>query len=607
MILTQIGIIVISIAVLIACIFLVSKFQNWFAKNRLILLFILLVLGMALYGFGYLIKYPDAKVSAVLMAIISTGRMLIFENDFEAISEQVAGIPYFNLLFSLCMSLTMLTVGMVALSYTGYRALCKIQLGFLRIFTFHKKIYVFSQMNERAMLLAKDIKKSQSPGIVLFLVPVVEEEEEKLLLEKEASAQGFLVIPSRKEVGIEIQLLFKGFESKQFYLFLIGEEMDNFSICGELEREHQKNGLSVKDLNSYVWIQNSEFATVLDQNKFSFMDIHCIHEEELCVRKYFSETTIREFRSGSNLRIGLIGWNDLAKQLLNYAIMLGQFQEGIIEITLVDQEIEDKSAMYFVQNPEIGKVASFRLVDSKESSKDFYQTTDILSSELDLVFYLNENIEVAATLSRRFAGNDSQCKFACYFGDKPQYQEVLRGDIFQSVQVFGDWQKLYTKDLIVAETLDCLAKSFHQFYASLYNDSRKWDTISLFEKQSNRALALSIQSKLYDLGLQYAKGDDITLFEEQVNRKEILEKLTLEEHLRWNAFYFVNGYATLDMNNSERKAKDTFAKKHVCLVSFEELLKVEAIFEKDYQGMDQYLVLQIGNVLKQAGFGIYSR
>lgn len=93
MLLSQLGIIIASIAAIIVCIFLVSKFQNWFTKNRLILLFILLAFGMILYGYGYLIKYPESRISAVLMAVFSTGRMLVLENDYESISAGVEHLP----------------------------------------------------------------------------------------------------------------------------------------------------------------------------------------------------------------------------------------------------------------------------------------------------------------------------------------------------------------------------------------------------------------------------------------------------------------------------------------------------------------------------------
>ena len=48
---------------------------------------------MILYGYGYLIKYPESKISAVLMAVFSTGRMLVLENDYESISAGVEHLP----------------------------------------------------------------------------------------------------------------------------------------------------------------------------------------------------------------------------------------------------------------------------------------------------------------------------------------------------------------------------------------------------------------------------------------------------------------------------------------------------------------------------------
>lgn len=125
-----------------------------------------------------------------------------------------------------------------------------------------------------------------------------------------------------------------------------------------------------------------------------------------------------------------------------------------------------------------------------------------------------------------------------------------------------------------------------------------------FEKQSNRALALHIQTKLYSIGLQLVEGGRVTLYEERIRDQEVLEYLAKGEHLRWNAFSFVNGWRTMtDIENHDRN-KDAIAKTHSCPVDWDELDKVRARFGRDYKEMDRHLIRNIGNVLKAAGYGV---
>ena len=223
---------------------------------------------------------------------------------------------------------------------------------------------------------------------------------------------------------------------------------------------------------------------------------------------------------------------------------------------------------------------------------------------MDYVFYVNQNLTALTELYRLKQRNCAKTKICCYFAEKPEYEKMLSTKPFAWIHFFGNWQELYVDDLIIDEKLDCLAKGFHKYYSELYQDERRWEDISLFEKQSNRALALSIQTKLQGIGLCYKVGTSIALYEEKIKEKELLLQLTKEEHLRWNAFYFSNGWRTLALDLKKPVNKKAVTKEHICLVSFEELITIGEVFGKDYQEADRHLMINLGKVLQQAGFGI---
>jgi nitroreductase len=174
-----------SILIVIFGVFMVSKYQLWFTRHRLKFISVFMVLGIIIYTIGYLSKKPVSYFSSALMAIFSTGRMFVFENDISSFENEVARIPYYNIIFGLIMTFSMLTTGMIVLSFFGYRVLCKIQLEFIRFFAKKKPVYIFTKLNKKVLLLADDIKKHNKKSIIIFLVDDVDATDEDKKIENE--------------------------------------------------------------------------------------------------------------------------------------------------------------------------------------------------------------------------------------------------------------------------------------------------------------------------------------------------------------------------------------------------------------------------------------
>ena len=334
----------------------------------------------------------------------------------------------------------------------------------------------------------------------------------------------------------------------------------------------------MKEIDTYLWIHSNDYAVLLNQENYQFMEIHAINESELAVRKLFSEMMLTT-KEEAQLKVCLVGFHHIAEHILKNIISLLQAQNRTIKIILLQEDVVNQSAVFFNQNPEIAKVAEFSFVEKKENTKEYFLYLEELISSLDYVFYVNQNLTALTELYRLKQRNCAKTKICCYFAEKPEYEKMLSTKPFAWIHFFGNWQELY-------------------------QDERRWEDISLFEKQSNRALALSIQTKLQGIGLCYKVGTSIALYEEKIKEKELLLQLTKEEHLRWNAFYFSNGWRTLALDLKNPVNKKAVTKEHICLVSFEELITIGEVFGKDYQEADRHLMINLGKVLQQAGFGI---
>lgn len=615
-----------SILIVILGIFVVTNYQAWFKKHRLKLLSLFMVFGIIVYAIGYLTQYPDDYIYSGLMAIFSTGRMFVLENDIASFEFNVEKNPYYRLTFSLIMTFSMLIIGMVALSFMGYRVLSEIQLGFMRLIVRKRKIYIFTHLNEKALTLARDLKKNQPRRIIIFCIDDNDENDDKKNLEKKAAELKCLVIATdhlivAKEwtassqinrsgalIPVAIFKLCRRLKNNQIIILAMNDDDDaNVIFAADFATlwQAEKGVISL-----YVFVKRHATINYFDRLDFSGLDIHIIDENDLACRQLFSDFTLMScIGEHDSLRVGVVGYTDISENLYKNIAFLGQCQGKKLEIILIDEGIADKTAMFFNRNSEIEKCAQFTLVDLKINSREFFQYFRDQIETIDCIIFADAWIEMALEINRisREAG---QCTPLCIdLENDVQSILLLKTGCIKVMIAFGSISRIYTERIIIDEKLDELAKGFHRYYADLFEDKRAWDDISLFEKNSNRALALHVQSKLYTLGLKYVNGGNSDYYDQKIQDQQILEKLAIGEHLRWNAFSFANGWKTMTNIESYPKNKDVVNQTHACLVDWEQLERVSQHFlknpaEKNYQEMDRHLIRNIGAILKSAGFGI---
>ncbi|MBF0103073.1 MAG: hypothetical protein HQK77_19415 [Desulfobacterales bacterium] len=158
---------------------------------------------------------------------------------------------------------------------------------------------------------------------------------------------------------------------------------------------------------------------------------------------------------------------------------------------------------------------------------------------------------------------------------------------------FASHESICSIDVVINERLDNMAKAVNDYYAKRYNGS-KWKDLTMFHKESSRANAEHINTKLYLLGLKAVETQNTATHEGVSKEKyeellvENIELLSKVEHLRWNAFHYLNGwkYATERDNNK---------KFHNCLTEWDNLS------EKDKQ-KDRDTLINIPQILEEGGY-----
>ena len=329
-----------------------------------------------------------------------------------------------------------------------------------------------------------------------------------------------------------------------------------FLNCGRTaELESGKNILFLKDsagkrlgeLKSEVFICSEDdsenlkmyekLSRQLAHSRYYVFTEHCeaaVNKEELLVRyllvadKFIPAKLINNTRA----QICIIGDNKLAVELCKELIVQCQNITGLPQITIVGADAEDNFAFFTKSNLELSDCAELTFVNAPPMSVAGIKA--LTESEYHLYFFCDGNKNLPSLIPAEKTV------------ELPEYKAV------------------YDYDVIVNFSLDKEAKELNAEYERNYGKGKsgavidagaEWMKLSEFHRQSNRSQAINIPSKkhLHSIGVS-------------------LEQLAIEEHLRWNAFHYVNGWTYGSGADGKKEVKK---KLHPCLVPYDELSQDE--------------------------------
>ena len=133
----------------------------------------------------------------------------------------------------------------------------------------------------------------------------------------------------------------------------------------------------------------------------------------------------------------------------------------------------------------------------------------------------------------------------------------------QIITLFGNLSDIYSFDRIDVEVVDTMAKvlnSRHGDFGRELSDSKQmekdWEGASFFDQLSSRAAAEGQRNLLLLRNLDYLANVEGQLFREVsfddvdkpltnesfMRKGSVLRTLSVDEHLRWNAFHLMMGY-----------------------------------------------------------------
>jgi len=406
----------------------------------------------------------------------------------------------------------------------------------------------------------------------------------------------------------------------------------------------------------HVRLDNRDLAVLFRQdlmNKSSSrsqMELVSYSLNALITKQLFSEYSIlgrqqQLLKTNEDWSTIVIGSSLLSMEIIYYLASTAHFPEqNHLTIYCLDKNADAFCTRLEKTFPGIGKIPhlSIKALNADHESLAFYKgdhwqtrnlaniiiATDDEELNLDIAVKLQDITFLKETTTDTFKTN---VLFALY--NDVALGERINSDtgIYKHFYSFANLSKVLTKQNVLDEKLDAIAKRIHYDYITANNVedvspefiNKAWIQASYHDKESSRSQAAHIDSKLLALGLAKKKSakklavllkNNQSILENKIRDRDISDKqlhdfktdyfpksfdtlfhkLARSEKNRWNAFHYLKGWE-YDKNLNKQ------AKKHDCLMPVE-AFKTERV-KMTYQ-YDLLALLNIPRYLALAGYEI---
>lgn len=589
-----------------------------------------------LYVPTFFLKYRP--VTAFVGSLINILKIISLDAEYTACFEEISAAfsqPVLVFFYEALIAIVHLVLPVVSV-LAAYNILYKWFSG-LRIKAINLKtrtVFVFSQVNEKSLLLAQDVKKHFPKASVIFAKSGNQND-----LDYSVRMQNFVfyqddiqkVEISRKKV------------KEVFYFCMSEDEDENLNdglslIKANPLADDKNSAMREQQKNTHILIFSSqrEMETILDSTEKGLLDIRIINEPERIVYSLLNRYPLCSHVQNKVIHILLIGFGKINEKVLRTAVWLGQLGEDCqLQIDVVGIHIDNRLADLKFRCPELfDGTYSIRGFSFKNAAEMWHH---IQSECLDATYVVvdgktdAESVENSLTARRIFYSADlKNARKPAIFAriktaEKNEMVRNLRtGETKPENRVpydiipFGSDSETYVFDELVSSEIDDLTRNVHLVYESAFTKEsinvdaamERYGALEV-DKRSNRANALHIRYKLNILGLDYVpcsdgQTEDEVDFNEFVPA-EAVDRIAVIEHDRWMAFMRSEGWTTADIAEVKLyKENGLSAGKHKCpllqmhpyICPFEELpARSKALGLKDSTEYDRELIRHIPDIL----------
>lgn len=614
-----------GIAVILLFLFFISRNNLWFRKYGLTLFFVFWFLSFTVYFGGYFLGGGSGEnrffhaFSSLFSAIFSSSRIMAMELDLNE-TGRFAEYEVYRVLCSTIVFAAILLLGTTLLSNIGGSIIGRIRLLFLETIGTRRNVYLVYGISREAVYLISDIRRRDKKATVLLLQDRSEDGEQKERQEvwqNDAFQYGASKVLISSEKPLDFLVHVTGRCRRHTYVILMDPiRWKNTAMLQSFcsSKDSQKTA----GIHFYVLYDRPKSERIAQIKGLQEWDIHWISKEEMSARQaLLSPSFLNVFPAadcckgciGRALRLAVIGYSGTAEELFCYLSSCIQTAGMRICIDWFDTGIGSKTAYFRIGRPELFKAVSLVLSEKEAGSMEFYQYFMEKEHLPDGIFLVQEegekNVDLAFKMREFFRKQGQEhipifARMDSILADR----EALEAS---GIDSFGCMEQIYSYDVLIGEKLDAVAKAVHCYYENFYGKigdmESFWKKATLYEKQSSRAHAVNIPWKLKSVGFRMAEGMRDDAFEKELaDDPQLLNNLSVGEHLRWEARLFLEGWKTARPGElAPKQRKDNIKKLHACLVPWEELEQVENCYGVRYRDLDKHLVEALPDILQKVG------
>ena len=297
------------------------------------------------------------------------------------------------------------------------------------------------------------------------------------------------------------------------------ESLNNLAlILSKFKHENRK----IKDKTKiYIEIKNRENKALFDKkgiyNKLitDYYEIYLFSINEIIVQEMFKDrslvSNIKKIESGyvENLKILIVGFNDLSEEILYNILKLGHFDlDKITEVTVIDDNYELLNSKYKTiikrgkepyennNNKSLWKLEflPYKCLYEDRGYNRIILCDKELNNGLDILNYINNNYHVQIKEKNTIIQ---------VFNEHKNINDTINNrdeNNFKNFSTFGDIETTVTLDNIKNNNLYKVAEYTNDFKET--DESKKWINIDSFTRESNITEKLHMNIKLHHFGLE---------------------------------------------------------------------------------------------------------
>lgn len=516
----------------------------------------------------------------ILLSIHNTIRLFIVDGEFSFVTDNIKTVPdsiadvYTMFAALLFVVAPVLTFGVV-LSF--FRNISAHKDYFLKYFS---EVYIFSELNERSLALARNLKSNDKKRTIVFTD--VFENNEETVYEMVTQAYELGAILFKKDIAaVNWGMHCK---NKKMCFFIIGQDDDeNIKQTLSLISKYNKR----EKVSLYVFTTSINSELLLNKASKGKIKVRRVNEVQSLISRELYDEGLEIFKKA-------VPYNEEEK--LISAVVVGMGQHGMemskalswfcqmdgyrLELNVFDIDKSAESRFHYNCPELLDKIHNNDFVTKGEAhykinvysgvdveSKEFLDKLDQLKSVTYVFIALGKdekNIHMAVKLRSWLLKNGHTPRIDAVVRNSDK-KEALSGITNFSGQEYdihfiGDIDSSHSEKVIFESDIEMAALERHLRWGE---EEAFWK----YEYNYRSSIASAIHKKM-------KIGCKIPGIEKELEQRSEQEKWALREleHRRWNAYMRSEGFVYA-------KERNNLAKTHHCLVPFDELSLKEQ--EKD--------------------------